>query len=665
MSILILIASAHAACTPSGLRVRWVAELESPVYSTPLIFPLSGSRGSDIVVATLDEYIEVISHNGMRRPGWPIVFPGRAFHASPLLNDVDGDGQPELLLASSDGSVVWTRLDAQGKYSSDTDLQLPSFAEVGNSSLLAVRERSGARRAASQSDHRLGLPASAAAVAAARRAADAPVSDGVSGHVVATPAIGDLDGDGSDELVLAVAYYSEVQGEEHAELASVVCFDLAARRWRWHARLRSAQHVYSAVALGDLDGDGALEVALGSADGAVSVLDSSGAARAGFPVAIGRGAIEAPLVLEDVGGDADLELLIATMSGWIVCLSAMGRVRWERDLGSAIAGAPVVGDLAGRGDGALAVVAATRSGAVWALDAATGRPLPEFPVSTGGAIVASPLLTRIPGRRRGGGTSSESVGEGSTASLDIVVASFDGRISVIDGGALLPPPAAAAASGGAAPAGSSSTPSRCVATFDLGERVAAGLLAADLSGRGESLDIVIGTLNGNLVCLSADGSAGDERRGAYEQRAETLPFGGSVRTARASRHGITVRRPAQRDLLGRFVPLDFEVVDARRVHAPPAPRWYNVSVRLVGGGSSGSADDSAPLWNRLLTRSGSHRADVRVGVAHATLLVEMVNEHGQRFADVMTFSSNVHYANALLILVVAPPLLAGLALLLV
>ena len=451
----ILIAAAAHACAPSGLRVRWVAELESPVYSTPLIFPLSGSRSSEIVVATLDEYVEIVQHDGLRSPGWPIVFPGRAFHASPLLHDVDGDGQPELLLASSDGSVVWTRLDAQGKYASDTELQLPSYAEVSTPAslgLLAVRERSGARRATNLSDHRLGLSASAAAVAAARRAAGDSASVGVSGHVVSTPAIGDLDGDGTAELVIAVAYYSEARGEEHAELASVVCFDLATRRWRWHARLRSAQRVYSGAALGDLDGDGMLEVALGSTDGAVSVLDSNGAPRAGFPVVLARGAIEAPLVLEDVAGTSGSEVIVGTMGGWLVCLDAGGAVLWERDLGSAIAGAPIVGDIAGRGGGALAVVAATRSGAVWALDAATGSPLPAFPVATGGAIVATPLLTHLPGRRRGGGASSAGGGARAALPLDIVVASFDGRLSVIDG---------------RAPAGASP---RCVATFDVGER---------------------------------------------------------------------------------------------------------------------------------------------------------------------------------------------------
>ena len=185
---------------------------------------------------------------------------------------------------------------------------------------------------------------------------------------------------------------------------------------------------------------------------------------------------------------------------------------------------------------------------------------------------------------------------------------------------------------------------------------------------------MFGTLNGNLICLSSDApraargggsghsGAGDVRRGAYEQRAETLPFGGSVRTARASRHGIVVHRPARRDVLGRFVPVDFDIVDTRRAHAPRAPRWYNVSVRIVGGGRHGGG---AVLWNRVLRRTGTFRADVRVGVAYATLLVEMVNEHGQRFADVVTYASNVHYANALLILVLSPPIIAWLALLVV
>ena len=131
-----------------------------------------------------------------------------------------------------------------------------------------------------------------------------------------TPALGDLDGDGDLDLVVgeasgALNYY------RNDGSASVPVFTLISDTW-----LDLDVGRRSTPTLVDLDGEGNVELVVGSEDGTVWLLRTTGSRTAGqFAPAQAIPVIAQPLTapaLGDLDGDGRLELLLGTSAGGIL-----------------------------------------------------------------------------------------------------------------------------------------------------------------------------------------------------------------------------------------------------------------------------------------------------------------------------------------------------------
>lgn len=429
------------AWTADGTRRLWTNAASGTLRSHLVAGELDSSAGEDVVVGGADGRLVVLSGcDGIEQ--WRFDTAG-AFASVPQVEDVDGDGRCEIIAVAANeqlfvlegsrdvfrwtGQASWPigsrpqigRIDGRpavvvvgtaGRGGFPFELHMPGptihgFGRDGSLEAWRSTARSAFLWCPDVADFDGDGTDETLAVDRAGGITAVDVDDGTSKAVPPRcsgasfgplrPRLADLDGDGRAEILHCIR-----RGDRHA-LAAV---DGVTGDSPWHPEIELPS-VPRAMEVGDLGGDGSVEVVISSASGDVFVHRASDGRRIGIVATTDTCNGNCPIAVGDVDADGRPELVVAhdvNYQGFglaghpLVSIydgSTLKR-RWSAGSSCRVDAAPVVGDI--DGDAIPDVVVALWSGRIAAFRGTDGSPLWETAVSREG-IFSTPALGDLNG----------------------------------------------------------------------------------------------------------------------------------------------------------------------------------------------------------------------------------------------------------------------------
>ncbi|GAX73269.1 hypothetical protein CEUSTIGMA_g723.t1 [Chlamydomonas eustigma] len=462
-------------------------------------------------------------------------------------------------------------------------------------------------------------------------------------HLLTTPAMADIDGDGHEELVVAVSYFFDkdyYEDPDHQKelgdldigkyvASGVVVFDLRTKQVKWSQHLDLSTemanfkaYAYASPTLVDLDRDGRMDIVMGTSMGFLYVLDHLGQPRPSWPKQMGE--IQGQALVVDINNDGEVEIVAADTRGNVAAFSRSGEELWARHVKSLISQGATAGDV--NGDGDLEIVFGTSSGHIYALKGMDGLDVANFPFRTHGRILAPVLITRL----------------ADGPSQHLIVPSSDGFLYMVDG------------------------ITGCADAMDIGETSYSMVLADDLDGNGR-LDLILTTMNGNVYALETPA----EFHTLKAWPSQVLAANGL--TARHDYFGVYASKTSRqaRDVAGEKLHLQVTIVDKRALLLgngtllPSRGGPYNVSVLLKGVGVREMNAGPQPVIGVVDTfaKPGTYTIELPCPLTRSTASVhiELIDAHGLVFTDEFSLSFHLHFHKLLKWLIALPPILMALA----
>lgn len=384
-----------ASTTPPSVT-GWPAALDGATSSSICLVDLDADGHPEIVAGAEALYVFRADGtdwiDGDADPATTGVFSTLVHHlpAAPAAADVNLDGVPEIIAASWNDSTVavfrpngtllpgWPRKGAAPFWSA------PAVGNIDGDAGLEIVVGSNSNR----------IYAWNADGTEVQDGDNNPATNGVffvpSGTVFSSPAIADLDGDGTREVVFGTSSSRVYAIHPSGPISG------------WPFVLPSGL-MSSSPAIGDVLPGGGLEIAMACSNDSVYLLTSVGTRAPGWPrpleLGTGNGRVPSPVLapLRKHLGDPSLCVVIAGTDGHVVAYDGAGGVLtgWGAvQMGGATEASPAVADI--DGDGSLEILIGAEDRRLYAFHA-DGTVVSGFPIEIGAEARSTPAVWDVDG----------------------------------------------------------------------------------------------------------------------------------------------------------------------------------------------------------------------------------------------------------------------------
>ncbi len=343
-------------------------------WASPKLADLNGDGVQEIIAACNDGLLRVFNLDGSYYPGWPVLLASQQpidselILSAPAIGDIDHDGTMEIIVADYLYDVEYINNNpehAKGRtigrihvFHSDGTV-MDNFpwevaSEFVNSpaSPESVGFKSSPCLADVTGDSDLEIIAGNYENKVYVIQSDGTVAPGwpkdVGTDVFATAAVGDIDQDGSQDIVIATK-----MDEEPFNTGKIYVFD-GAGNIRNGFPVDAGNQVYSAPVLLDLNQDGNLEIVYGYGDfneeypnHGVNALNADGTQVPGWPYQTNSTVYDTPGI-GDLNGDGQPDIVVGDYQGYVYAISTNGSALdgWPVKISTEhISSSPAIADL--------------------------------------------------------------------------------------------------------------------------------------------------------------------------------------------------------------------------------------------------------------------------------------------------------------------------------
>ncbi|UCD76839.1 MAG: hypothetical protein JSV91_07900 [Phycisphaerales bacterium] len=383
--------TALVACVPAvwfsplqeiPLEPGWPVATDFSVSPSGTAAQMDDDPELEVVIASQDEHVYVFNHDGTIVSGWPQYIGETQWpdqwantNSTPAVADIDDDGEDEIIVGSLSAELYVFNRD--GSYvpgfpyaTSFMVYSTPALGDIdGDDELEIIFGDNHGYVYALNPD--------------ATDCAGFPYPTGYTVH--ASPALGDLDGDGYPEIVI---------GSEHDDPDFFALDGDGSDLPGFPLNLDPNVGIISSPSLGDLDLDGSLDIVVGCRNGLIVALNSAGEFLPGWPLDAGYSCQSSP-TLVNLDDDPELEMVVGMNDSKVVAYNHDGTALpgWPVGTSYTVISSPSVADV--DADGRVEIIVGENTGKVYGFET-DGTPVAGFPLLDATyTVYSSPLLADL------------------------------------------------------------------------------------------------------------------------------------------------------------------------------------------------------------------------------------------------------------------------------